>query len=411
VTAAREGLRPAGANLVIRSLLTSIAFLLLALPAIAVLSGYVPLLPVIGGFGRLLNTDLPWLVLASLLALLLAILALKLGGGRFTKVLTLAVAAVVVGEIVVGAQFAALAAAHGASWDLARQANRPAAAARGEDERLVYATVAGEELHAEIWRAAAPTGEQPPTLRPGVLFIHGGAFVHGEPGLRPAVFARFADAGYAVADIEYRLAPPPRWEDARADVLCALGWFQSVAETYGVDPERVVVMGESAGGNLALIAGYMPGSPFAQELRPSCDVEPRAPAGVITVYPTADLVATWEDTVALGDPAPFVETYIGGTPDEYPDRYAAASVGRLVRAGLPPTLLITGSNDGLIRIGRMRTLVEQVRAAGSEIELVEVPFADHAFDGPVNSFGMQLEETILPAFVRRFEAAPGAASR
>ena len=181
-----------------------------------------------------------------------------------------------------------------------------------------------------------------------------------QPGLRPHLFASFADAGYAVADIEYRLAPPPRWQDARADVLCALGWFQSVATTYGVDPARIVVMGDSAGGNLALVAAYTPGQAASgDDPAPSCNVSPAPPAGVIALYPTADLAATWADVRELADETPFPELYVGGSPTEFPDRYEAASVQRLVRAGLPQTLVITGTNDLLVRVERVRDLVAQ----------------------------------------------------
>ena len=302
-------------------------------------------------------------------------------------------------------QYAALAAAHGASYDVLRQARTPTPVGRGPDEQVVFAEVEGQPLHAEVWRAAKPAATADPNaLRPGVLYIHGGAFNHGGPGIRPHLFATFADAGYALADIEYRLAPPPRWRDAPADVLCALGWFQKVASTYGVDPNRIVVMGDSAGGNLALVAAYAPGDRSAGALAPSCDVAPTAPAGVIAVYPTADLVATWADVRELGEDPPFPEIYTGGTPTAVPDRYEAASVQHLIRAGLPATLLITGTNDLLVRVERMRDLAARLRAAGSAVELVEVPFADHAFDGPPNGFGMQLEETLLPAFMARLAA-------
>ncbi len=403
MTFAGTEIRPTRPNLLARSVLTSIAFLLVAIPAAAVVGGYFAHATVIAGYGRLLNTDLPWIVVGAALALGLAGLAVRLGGKRFTALLAVSCLVVLLGSIWVGAQYAALAASHGATYDVLRQARTPSPEQRRPDERLVFAEVGGVTLHAEVWRATKPASAADTNgLRPGVLYIHGGSFNHGSPGIRPHLFATFADAGYAVADIEYRLAPPPRWQDAPADVLCALGWFQRVASTYGVDPARIVVMGDSAGGNLALIAAYGPGYQSAgARLTPSCDDSPAPPAGVIGVYPTADLAATWADVRELSDETPFPETYIGGPPAQFPDRYEAASVQPIIRAGLPPTLLVTGANDLLVRVERVRDLATRLREAGTAAELVEVPFADHAFDGPINGFGMQLEETLLPAFVAK----------
>jgi acetyl esterase/lipase len=387
-------------HLVVRSILTSVGFLLLVVPAAAAIGGYLPRLPTIGSFGRLLVTDLPWLVLGATAGFGLAVTAIPLGGRRFTKLLASLGFAAVVANLLVGLQFAALAADHGARYDPLRQATTPVAFTRTADERVTFATVAGANLRADIWHASGQGGS---VGSAGVLFIHGGAFSHGELGLRPRLFALFANEGATVLDVEYRLAPPPRWQDARADVLCALGWFQSNAERYGVDPARIVVMGDSAGGNLALHAAYAPTYDAGVGLvQPSCDVDPQPPAGVIAVYPTADLVATWEDVKALGDPAPFPESYTGGTPAQVPDRYRDASIEGLIGPALHvPTLIVSGVNDGLVRMDRMRTLLIQLRAAGTDVELVEVPFADHAFDGPANGFGFQLEETILPEFVDR----------
>jgi acetyl esterase/lipase len=383
-------LRP---NLLIRSLLTSIAFLTLTIPALAVAGGYSRLLP-IAGFGRLLNTDLPWLTIGAGAAMLLSVAALRLGGRRFTALLAVVSLVTLALNVLVGVQFAALARQEGATYDVLRQARQPTGVLGSPAARVSFAELPDTTLHGDVWRPAAPSGA-------GVLYIHGGGFTHGGLGLRPRVFSLFAHSGATVLDIEYRLAPPPRWQEARADVLCALGWFQANASTYGVDPARILVMGESAGGNLALVAAYAAGrDEGGGSVQPSCAVVPNPPAGVIAVSPTADLAATWSDVVALGDPAPFPAMYTGGTPSEVPDRYQDASVERLIGPGLSVrTLLVVGVNDAVVRIERMRALFATLRDAGVRVELVEVPFADHAFDGPGNSFGMQLEETVLPRFL------------
>jgi acetyl esterase/lipase len=390
--------RPTRPNLLVRSLLTSVSFLLIAIPAIVVFGGSVPQAHVIAGFGRLLNPDLPWLAAGAVAALVLALGAVRLGGARFTRILALVCAVVLVALAIVGGQFAALAAAHGATYDVLRQARAQAPIDRAADETLAYAEVDGGTLHAGIWRPAAATaGADSAGLRTGVLFFHGGGFTTGWLGARPYLFAALADRGLVVVDVEYRLAPPPRWKDAPGDGLCALGWLQVKARELGIDPARIAVMGDSAGGNLALMAAYAPGS--ATGPASSCEFEPAPPAAVVAVHPVADLAGAWTDLKQLFDDTPFPEVYTGGTPAEVPDRYEKGSVAHLVRAGLPPTLLLTGVNDALVTVGRVRALADAIRQAGSEVELVEVPFADHGFDSPPNGFGAQLEEQLVPAFL------------
>jgi acetyl esterase/lipase len=382
-------------NFVLRSVLVATALMLLFLPAAAVVGAYLPQVRPLAGFGRLLNTDLPWIVLGAAVALGLSLVALRINGKWLSSIVAIASSVVLLGSIVVGAQFFTVAASHGATYDLLRQAQAPRPPTRWPDEAIVFAEVDGQPLRAEIWRPAAPTGA-------AVVWIHGGGFTHGVPGMRPYLHGFLVNAGYLVFDIEYRLAPPPRWEDAPADALCGLGWLQREAAGYGVDPSRIVVMGDSAGGNLAMVAGYAPGlAADSQELTPSCDVDPAPPAGVVAMYPVADLAATWRDLRAQGGEVPFPEVYVGGTPDEYPERYTAASVQRFIRPELPPTLIYTGTQDQLILIERVRDVADDLRAAGVDVELVEVPFTDHAFDGFANGFGAQLEETLFLDFLAR----------
>ena len=76
-----------------------------------------------------------------------------------------------------------------------------------------------------------------------------------------------------------------------------------------------------------------------------------------------------------------------------------ASPFRLIRPGLPPTLLIARENDHLVLRPRVTGIADALDAAGDDVRMLIVPFADHGFDGQPNGFGAQMEESIVPAFV------------
>jgi acetyl esterase/lipase len=382
-------------NVLLRATLTSIAVVVLALPALAVTGGYLPILPWVERFGRLLISDLPVFLLGSIASSVLAIAALRLGGGRFAALVAFLSLLTLAGAAGIAARYGALAEHHGATYDLTRAAQQDRVPGQ-PDARLEFARVDGQGLSADVWRAPAGAPPAPVSGRTAVLFVHGGAFSVGGLGSRPALFEQLASAGFPVFDVEYRLAPPPRWSDAPADVLCALGWLQASAGEFGIDPGHIVVMGESAGGSLALVAGYAAGS---NALEPSCPVATAPPAGVVAIAPTADLAGIWASRTLEVDGLPFPEAYIGGPPSAFPDRYEAASPLRLIRAGLPRTLLLAGATDHLVPVAGISSLADRLTAAGVECELVVVPFADHGFDGPPDGFGAQLEETIFPSFL------------
>jgi acetyl esterase/lipase len=334
----------------------------------------------------------------------LAAIAVRLGGGLPARVVLLLSLFTFGGALVIAAVLYGFAEQQGASYSIVRQATSWSSASSGPDGET-FATVDGEDFDADIYwpRGQAPVGSATtPGTRPSVVFVHGGAFVGGNLGSRVRLFEELASRGYTVFDIEYRLAPPPRWAQAPADVLCALAWLRESAPRFGLDPEKVFLMGESAGGSLALVAGYAAGATGASgaAIEPSCEGDPIVPAGIIAVAPAADLAGIWKDGTLEAAGLRFPEAYIGGTPAEYPERYEAASPFAYLRPGLPPTLLIGGANDHLVLPNRVSGLYDRFRQAGVDVRLITVPFAEHGFDGFPNGYGQQLEESILPAFMR-----------
>ncbi|HXG26229.1 MAG TPA: alpha/beta hydrolase [Candidatus Binatia bacterium] len=387
-------------NVALRAVLTAVAVVVLAIPAVIDVGGYVPGIPVVSRFGSFLVSDLPYVAFLAIGALGLIGVALAIGGGRWTKLLAALAVVVLGGVVVAGAAFATTLAAHGAAYDPIRQLG-PDPSAPPADERVVFATLEGVDLHADLRHPARWDAQDVAPAEPfaAVLYVHGGGFVGGELGMRAIQLEAFAERhNVLVVDIEYRLSPPARWHDAPADVLCALAWMRHETQALRIDPGRVFVMGESAGGNLALVAAYAAGT---GRIESSCGGDPLVPAGVVAIAPAVDLTALWSNPTLWYEGRPLPEAYVGGPPSEYPDRYAAAEPFAYVRADVPPTLLLAGANDQIIPLDQVRRLESELREAGAQVELVVMPFADHGFDGYHDGPGGQLLEGLLPAFIRK----------
>ncbi|MCA1185298.1 alpha/beta hydrolase [Saccharopolyspora sp. 6T] len=360
--------------------------------ALLVLGALVPAVPVVGALGsRYVGQWALRFVLLGLLCCLLAVLARRCGSRRGATALGGGGAFALLGSLVVlGAQ---LSFAHDRGADLGPAeligTGTPAAP---PDRTEVYAEVGGTPLRASIW--APPT---PGTDRPAVLWVHGGGFITGSRYEQRALYRNLADHGYPVISIDYRLAPPVRWRDATSDVVCALNWVTGHAGELGVDPSRVVLAGGSAGGSLSINAGYALADHDAVS---SCGGAPPAPPiAVAGFYPAVDLAGAYDDNGVAGYARRVAISYLGGSPERYPQRYEYASALDRVRPGLMPTLLVTGCSDHLIFEDRVHGFAERLRAAGDQVVYAAFPFGEHAFDADFHSIGGAVSRAELLRFL------------
>src|SRR5437764_791643 len=137
-----------------------------------------------------------------------------------------------------------------------------AAAARAQDPyswlvstNVTYNVASGQELKLDIYRprdAAAPVAV--------AMYIHGGGWVAGSKEGSVLGALEFARMGMAVVNVEYRLAKVAEAPAAVEDCRCALRWIIRNADRYKFDVNRIVVVGGSAGGHLALMTGMLPAS-------------------------------------------------------------------------------------------------------------------------------------------------------
>jgi acetyl esterase/lipase len=239
-----------------------------------------------------------------------------------------------------------------------------------ETRDVLFAAPDGHPLRLDIYQPKAPDG-----LCPALVVVHGGAWFQGDKssyafGLHDRWLA---GQGYVVFDVQYRLSG--RWPAPLADVKCAVRWVRANAARYHVDPERIALIGRSAGAHLALMAAYTANDP---RFPPSCfamgeDVDESIQA-VVASYPPTDL-RLWP--AEYGSP---IERLLGGLPDDIPDVYRDAAPITHVRPGLPPTLLIHGQRDRLVPPAQSELLVNHLRAAGVTSVLLRIPWGRHGVD-------------------------------
>jgi acetyl esterase/lipase len=201
-----------------------------------------------------------------------------------------------------------------------------------------------------------------------------------------------------VFDVEYRMPPPVRWQDEIGDVKAAIGWVAAHAANYHVDPARISMMGESAGGNLALLTAYSMGD---AELPPSTDVAPVAIRSVISLYGPTEMAMLYRSTPSREFVQAADKRYIGGIPEEFPERYRALSPLYHISARTPPTIAFQGTSDRVVPLDQTTTLDQALGKAGVTHETYLLPGNDHGFDINWGGFGTQIARAKIEDFLQR----------
>jgi acetyl esterase/lipase len=237
---------------------------------------------------------------------------------------------------------------------------------------IPFAQPDGVALKLDVYRPPQ-TGQYP-----AIVLIYGGAWREGNSRLNPEFNRYMAARGYVVWAISYRHAPHYRFPAQLEDVRSALAFVRQHAAEYETDPDRLALMGRSAGAHLAMLGAYKAGA-----------LPVRA---VVNYYGPIDLTIGYYD---LPQPDPIdsrtvLRTFLGGTPEEFPDLYRAASPINDVTRSLPPTLLIYGGRDHLVQAKFGRQMGDRLRSTGTTAVFLEIPWAEHAFDAVFSGVSNQV---------------------
>ena len=273
-----------------------------------------------------------------------------------------------------------------------------ASAPRGPaPQTVIFSWVDGQALALDIYQPDTPDA----TARPAIIVIHGGGWESGDKSDFPQWDYWLTQQGYAVFDLQYRLAPQPNWQSATGDVKCAIGWVKRHAVEYRVDARRVALLGRSAGGHLALLAGYTAGE---AGLPPGCPVEDTCVQAVIAFYAPVDLVWDYQNPANLRvlDGPELISRFVGGTPETNAEAYAGASPIAHVNPQTPATLLLQGGRDQLVRTENMERLGQRLKAAQVPYRTVLLPYAQHGFDYNFNGWGSQIAQPVIEDFLQTY---------
>jgi acetyl esterase len=257
---------------------------------------------------------------------------------------------------------------------------------------------------ASVWEesVAAPDGsfkvrvlkprETGPTERLGaVIYLHGGGFFAGGLDETDLLVRQIAkDADVVVVNVEYHLSPEVKFPVAVNDAYAALEWTVAEAPRLGIDPARLVMAGDSAGGNLTIVTALQ-----------SRDRGGPAIAMQVVIYPSLDLRPrpSYESRARLGSGELFLmNDDIEWMLDHYfTDRaegndWRASPILAQSFAGLPPALVVTASHDPLVDEGKL--YADRLKEAGVEVEYV-------CFNGTFHGFVSMA--SVIPAGARAME--------
>lgn len=202
---------------------------------------------------------------------------------------------------------------------------------------------------------------------PGLIFIHGGGWKGGKKEDYRYYANWFAHRGYVVACVSYRLLDEATYPAAVQDVKCAVRWMRANADKYHIDPNKIGVVGGSAGGHLALMIGYSSDDPDLEGNGGHKGISSRVQA-VVDLYGPTDLTTDF----ALDKKA--LLNFIGKPFAEAKELYRQASPIMHVSKDDPPTLILHGTIDQVVPIRQADLLSEKLRDVG-------VPFVYDRLDG------------------------------
>lgn len=235
-----------------------------------------------------------------------------------------------------------------------------------------YANPDGQHLQLDI--ARPKTGDGP---FPAIVCIHGGGFRAGKRDGYDGLCIRLAQRGYVAMTVSYRLAPKYPFPAAVHDTKAAIRWARANAAKYKIDPDRIGVTGGSAGGHLAQFLAVTEGVKDFEGDGGNADQSSKVNC-VVNVYGPSDFTKSYGKSV---DAAEVLPLWLGGNLETAKRTHVRASPLNWVTPNAAPTLCIHGTDDKYVAHEQAVWLIDRLKSAGVDAELLTLEGAGHGFKG------------------------------
>jgi acetyl esterase/lipase len=232
---------------------------------------------------------------------------------------------------------------------------------------VVYGHAGGEDLQLDLF---APKDAPGPFA--AVVVLHGGGWAKGSREVVRPIAAALAAQGYVTASVGYRLAPRHKFPAQIQDAKCAVRWLRANAERCHIDSQHIGALGFSAGAHLALLLGLTDPNDGLEGTGGNPEQSSRVQAVINISGPTDLTQPLWPDATRL-----VLADFLGGSREQFPGTYRAASPVSYIHRGAPPVLTIHGTADSVVPYEQAELLHSALRKARVPSRLTALHGRDH----------------------------------
>ncbi|MCW3084208.1 MAG: alpha/beta hydrolase [Bacteroidetes bacterium] len=224
-------------------------------------------------------------------------------------------------------------------------------------------------------------------VAPCVIVIHGGSWAEGDSQQLPALNSYLANHGCNVASVNYRMAPDFKCPAPIEDTKEVMNYIIANAAELKVDTANFILLGRSAGGQIALLAAYTFHDPRIK--------------GVISFYAPADMVwgAQVKGNKWVIDTDKVLSDYIGGLYKDAPEKYKLSSPFEFVESNSTPTLIIHGKHDCMVGFQHSVHLKKKLDNYHVKNYFLDLPWATHGCDYNINGPSGQITTYTIERFI------------